>query len=226
MLNKGFFICLTGIDGSGKTTLSRALVKDLNSKGIPCEYVYARLNPFFSKPFIIIGEILFLHNKNRSNDYSDYSYSKRSAINNHSTLAAIYKYILLSDYFIQICYKIIIPLLTNENIVCDRYVYDTVITDLSVDMNYSEKETINLLNKLLKIFPRPNLTILIDLPEEIAYSRKNDVPSIQYLQERRNTYLTIGKEENMVILDGSEKFIELKDSLRSEISKVLKTRTT
>lgn len=217
MRTKGFLICFTGMDGTGKTTLSKNLVKSLKEREIECKYVYARLTPIISKPFMWIGRLIFLHGKNMFENYSDYSNTKRTAIERNSFLSRSYQQILLFDYFFQVLFKVKIPLIFNKNIVCDRYVYDTVITDLSVDMNYSKDKVINMLDNLLRFFPEPDTTFLIDVPEEIAYQRKNDTPSIEYLRERRGIYLNVGNKYKMVILDGSKKLEELQCEIEKEV---------
>ena len=221
MKTKGFLICFTGMDGTGKTTLSKNLVKSLKEREIECKYVYARLTPFISKPFMVIGRLIFLHGKNMFENYSDYSNTKRTAIERNSFLSRIYQQILLLDYMLQIFFKVKVPQIFGKNIVCDRYIYDTVITDLSVDMNYSKDKVINMLDNLLRIFPEPDTTLLIDVPEEIAYQRKNDTPSIEYLRERRDTYLNVGNKYKMVILDGTKKLEELQCEIEKEIEKCL-----
>ena len=207
------------MDGSGKTTLSKELVELLNKKGIKCRYVYGRLNPFILKPFILIGDWLFLRGKDISKNYSEYSNTKRKAIEKHSFLSKVYQQILMFDYSLQIIFKVKLPLIFGKNIVCDRYIYDTMITDLSVDMNYSRDKVTNVLKNLLRFFPEPNITFLIDVPEEIAYKRKDDTPSIEYLRERREIYLDVGRKYGMIILDGSKRLEELQLELQSVIKK-------
>ena len=219
MKSKGFLICFTGIDGTGKTTLSKELVELVNKRGIKCKYVYARLSLFILKPFFLIGEFVFLHKKDIFKKYSEYASTKRKAIKKHYLLSKVYQQLLLFDYMLQIFFKIKLPLIFGRNIVCDRYIYDTVITDLSVDMNYSKERVINLLNKLFLFFPVPDLTFLIDVPEEIAYQRKDDTPSVAYLKDRRERYLYVGREHGMVILDGTKKLEELQCEIEKEVSK-------
>ena len=220
MKDKGFLICFTGIDGAGKTTLSKELVETLNEKGVKCKYVYARLNPFISKPFMLVGGPIFLRGKDAFENYSEYSDTKKKALIKHSLLSRVYQQILLFDYVIQIFFKVKLPFMFGENIVCDRYIYDTVITDLSVDMIYSKDRVISLLDNLLRFFPEPDVTFLIDVPEEIAYKRKDDTPSIRYLKERRTMYLDVGKEYGMVILDGSKDIYTLKNMIYKNIRQI------
>ena len=60
-----------------------------------------------------------------------------------------------------------------------------------------------LLKTILQIVPRPNATFLIDVDEDIAFSRKDDVASRQYLVDRRKNYLKVAKWCKMDIIDGN-----------------------
>ena len=95
------FICFTGIDGSGKTTLSRGLVNALNERGIKYQYVYARWTPFILRPLILIGRFIFLRGKDMFQNYSEYSTAKRKAIKSHTLLSRIQQQILWLDYSLQ-----------------------------------------------------------------------------------------------------------------------------
>ena len=214
---RGVFICFTGIDGSGKTTLAKSLVDAMEQKGVEAKYVYNRYTPVILRPLMLVGRWLFLRGKDIFENYEDYADAKKSASKKHPFWATLYQRILLFDYFFQILFKIKLPLLFGKTIVCDRYIYDTAITDLSVDMNYSKDKAVNLLNNLLHFFPEPDITFLIDVSEDIAYQRKDDIPSIEYLKERRKMYLDVGKAYKMVIFDGSKSLEDLKNSIQEEV---------
>ena len=219
---KAKLICFTGIDGSGKTTLSKILVEALNKNGVKCRYVYGRLEPFLLKPFISIGRRIFLKGKDMFENYTEYSNTKREEMKRNSFLSWAYWNILLFDYLLQLLFKIRLPYMLGKNIVCDRYVYDTVITDLSVDMSYSKSEIRNMIKRFFYIAPKPDLSFLIDLSEEIAFQRKDDTPSIEYLKERRKIYLEVGKEEGMMILDGSKNLNEIQQRVAEVVQRLLK----
>lgn len=214
---KSSLICFTGIDGSGKTTLAKYLVETMTQNGIKCKYVYGRLEPFILKPFIMLGGKMFLRGADMFEDYAKYSVVKNRAIKQHSFLFSFYRRILLFDYLLQILFRVRIPFMRGKIIICDRYVYDTIITDLSVDTNYSKSEITDLIKRFFYITPKPDLAFLIDLPEEVAFQRKDDTPSMEYLRERRNIYLNIGREYGMIILDGSKELDELEGLIRKEV---------
>jgi len=190
--------------------ISKMIIGILGERGIKCQYIYGRLKPFVSRPLIWIGG-KFLKKKNTS--YLAYLSDKRRLMKKHSILSKIYKNILLLDYSLQLIFKVTIPYMLGKNIICDRYIYDTIINDIAIDMELPISETNNLIRRFLKIAPEPAIAFLIDLPEEIAFQRKSDIPSIEYLRERKNLYLSIGSEFNMIILNGAENPENIKETV-------------
>lgn len=202
----GLLICFTGIDGSGKTTVAEKVTKYLKEKDLPVVYVYGRLKLFLTKPLMLIGNKLFLRNYNITENYDEYSGKKKKLFSTHKVLLKVYLYVLLLDYLLQILIKIKIPLLLGKVVICDRYIYDTVVTDIAVDMNYSEKQVLSLLDKCFLLLPKPRVTFLVDVNEDVAYSRKNDVPDERYLKDRRSFYLEVARYyNNMTIIGGNNK---------------------
>ncbi|HZD44039.1 MAG TPA: hypothetical protein VE134_08300 [Methanomicrobiales archaeon] len=200
MSKPNLFVCLVGMDGTGKTSLSKNIIQQLHENHIPARYVYGRLRPLLLKPFIWIGNSLIL----KGNSEMQYDYTKRSQkILKHPILSDIYRRLLIMDYVVQVLVKIRLPLMLGETVVCDRYVYDTIINDVSFDYSFSNEEVIQETNKLLTILPKPDLVFLLDVQEEAAMGRKTDVPSIQYLRDRRVHYLLLGRTYQMKVLDAS-----------------------
>lgn len=216
MMRRGNLICFIGIDGAGKTTHAKALAEIMKKNGVECKYVWCRFEPFLIAPFITVARVLFLRKKDMFKNYGEYSIAKKNLLKN-GFLSKLYQYLILSDYFLQVFLKVKIPLRFGKNIICDRYIHDTIITDLAVYLGYSDEKIKKVLGRCLYFFPKPDLSFLIDVPEEIAFQRKDDTPSIEYLRERRNIYLNIGKEYEMVILDGSKKLEELQCEIERKV---------
>jgi len=203
---KGLLICFTGIDGSGKTTIAKRVTTYLREKDLPVVYVYGRLKLFLTKPLMLIGNKLFLRSYNITENYGEYSGKKKGLFSKHKVILKVYLYTLLLDYLLQILIKIKIPVLLGKIVVCDRYIYDTVITDIAVDMNFSKRQVISLLDKCFLLIPNPDVTFLVDVNEDVAYSRKDDVPDERYLEDRRSIYLQVARYyNNMTIIDGNNK---------------------
>lgn len=210
---RGTLICFIGVDGSGKTTQAKALCESLARTGIKTRYVWTRFEPKLIKPLVAMAKGLFFRGKDVFRDYADYANTKRN-LSKNTILLTTYQYLLLLDYSLQIFQKVKVPLMRGEVIVCDRYIHDT-LADLAVDYGYSDEETQKTLRSYLRLFPNPDLVFLLDLPEELAYQRKGDVPSIDYLAQRRNIYLNMGKDYNVVALDATKGLIELEDIIKS-----------
>lgn len=213
-----FLISFSGIDGSGKTTYAKHITRILKKKGVKCHYVYGRLEPFLLKPFIIIGRKIFLKEKDMFQDYKDYSNEKKNKIKKHSLLSKIYFFIMLLDYIIQLFLRVKIPFFMGYNIVCDRYIFDTVINDLAIDMNYPNKKMKKEIDKFFRFFPKPTISFLIEVPVNIAFKRKNDTPSPKYLEERASRYKFIASKYDMIVVDGSKDLEEVKSFIKKKIS--------
>jgi len=212
-----FLVCFIGIDGSGKTTQAKALVRALGEHGIKSKYVWNRFQPRMMMPFILIGKALFFRGKDVLGNYAQYSNSKKGLFQN-PIIAILYQYLLLLDYIIQTLIQVRLPLSRGKSLVCDRYVHD-IVADLAVDFSYSSEAIRKRLNRILLILPKPDLVFLIDVPEEIAYQRKDDVPSIELLKQRRKAYLDMAK--GVIMVDGGRSAAEVENSIRAEVKEVI-----
>lgn len=196
-------ICFTGMDGAGKTTLARDLVQLLRQRGIPASYVYGRTVPVISRFLMALGRATFLRGSDHWKQYESYAFKKRKTMRN-PILARIYSSAILIDFYLQIWAKLVPHVLAGEAVILDRYVYDTVISDLAVHLSYSDQRLQRTLKAGMRLLPRPQQVFLIDLPEEVAFSRKDDIPHISYLRERRRRYLQLKDLEGVYLLDGQD----------------------
>ena len=205
-------ICITGIDGTGKSTLARNTVSALRRQGVDAVYVYGRTYPVISRALMALGRMTLLRRKNIWRDYHRYTSSKKQAMRN-PVLVWAYTSAILTDYFVQVWLKLLPHLLARRVVVADRYVYDTVISDLAVHLNYTEKQLECALRRTLKLVPAPLLTVLIDVPPEVAFARKDDVPHVDYLRERREWYIRLARWPRVALLDGQRPPQELVQAL-------------
>jgi dTMP kinase len=71
------------------------------------------------------------------------------------------------------------------------------------------RETDKAIHVGLLILPTPDVTFLVDLPEEVAYRRKNDVPHIDYLKDRRKVYHQILSRPEVQKINGGSPIEEI-----------------
>lgn len=195
-------ICVTGMDGTGKTTLSHALVERMRARGYPAVYRYGRIYPLLSRALMAAGRTLLLHRHDPWQDYPAYAAQKRRVMRSRC-LAEGYRAAILADYYVQMWAKVALPRLRRCVIVCDRYVYDTVISDLAAHLAYTEAQVLDAVARCLRRVPAPALTLLIDLDEETAFARKTDVPHPDYLHERRKHYRTLVARPEVTMVNGA-----------------------
>ena len=215
---RGRLICFTGIDGSGKTTLSKMVAERLRERGEPALYAYGRAVPVVSRVLMAAGRRILLQEYRVWRDYSAYTMEKKRALKN-AFLAQAHTLAVWADYLPQAFSKIAVPLLLGRTVVCDRYVFDTVVNDLGVHLEYDARDIRLSLASMFQVLPEPDMGFLIDLPEEVALRRKDDVPHIDYLRERRGLYLLTAQLYPMFELDGMEPPEALADQVLVELAR-------
>ncbi len=213
-----FLVCFTGIDGGGKTTQAKALYHELRARGVPCQYVWNRFEPWLvALPWKVIRGV-FLP---RHEGYVRYLQAKRRLLRNR-LLPRLFLYSLLLDCWIQTQLKVRLPLVAGKTVICDRYFYDTLV-DISVDLGSSWSHSRALLYNFQRFIPQPNVTFLLDLPAAEALSRKADTPSLEYLMERRRLFLKLAGEIDATVVNAREKTEEVRSTILSHLEDLAQT---
>lgn len=196
---KSTLIYLTGIDGCGKTTLALKLAELLREQNYV--YVYGQYIPFLMRPVKRLARAFFLPNENENTDYVRYLNRKKGASGRHGWLARIYVLLWILDYSLQLACKLVKPLSTGKSIIMDRYYYDTAI-NLAILQGVPPAAAADLVKVMMRLFPHPSLAIYIYLPEEVAFARKNDIPALDYLQERQRYYQELARQNEWSAING------------------------
>jgi thymidylate kinase len=201
-------VCIVGIDGAGKTTLARSLVTALQQQGEPAVYLYGKTWPAISRLLMSLGRVVLLGSHDIWQDHDLYTSSKKQTMRS-PLLSGLYTVAIWLDYYSQIWVKLAPHLFSQRTVVADRYVYDVVIGDLAVHLNYSLAKADRVIDRALRLLPRPGVTILLDLPEEVAFLRRSDVPHVNYLRERRPWYVRLAGRPEVWRLNGETSSGEL-----------------
>jgi dTMP kinase len=213
-------IVFTGMDGSGKSLQAKALSGSLEDLGFQSHYVWSRWSPFLLKPLIGLGRKL-MGRRGGSEDerYKRFRQGKRKMFQ-RPMLAQIWKILACLDYSLQVLFKIGLRSKGRKIIVCDRYVHDLLV-DLGTNFGYDNEQIAQLWkSRLLYLFPRPDLVFLLDLPPEVAFERKEDVP-LSYLRDRRALYQGMGKLQGVELVDATADIEELGNILRRRTMELL-----
>lgn len=199
---KKCIINIIGIDGSGKSTLAKGLAGYITNKGIDVAYIYCQ---FFAKllyPLKIAAKHSVMKKTDEFADYGKYIKKKTGFSTNHRVLGTIYALLWLIDYSMQAFFKVNRVVGRHQVVIIDRYIYD-IMVNVSITAGWPVETLTNFCEIMLKIHPKPDFVIFLDLPEEIAFSRKNDIQSIEYLKERRDRYHLLSKRYHFHIIDAT-----------------------
>lgn len=218
---KSIFVCFTGTDGSGKSTLADHTYEALVQRNMKVRKVYGRYQPLLTKYLMRIGKRIFLDKADRDLNYDNYLQDKRMLFRRLSLLIRIYIGLVILEYYMEVLFKLIIPYRLGYSIVSDRYVYDTVINDIAVDMNLSVAEVRKIMKGFWSFVPKPDLGFLVHVPEEVALKRKSDIPSASYLKVRNEFYRNLVMDEQLISLDGTASISQLRDYVMDRVSKLL-----
>lgn len=195
------FINIIGIDGSGKTTLCKALARELSKKNQTFYYVHSYHKPFLLKPFKILAKAVFMRGTDEFGGYELYRERKVLASEKHRLLSRAYFVLWIFDYLLQTFLQVGFLRLRRVYLIADRYIFDAIL-NASLTANLSLDVSGRIVDMLLKVFPQPDVVFLIDIPEEVAFARKNDIQSVEYLRERRHVYLEMADRYGFIKLDG------------------------
>ena len=184
-------ISFSGIDGSGKSTLSNRTEAFLRAKGVRAEVVEVYKNSIY----ITIGRIIGFFS-GRTKDGIEKMHSKEGWVG-RPALNFVRKTCLLLDILI-FRLRLILSYLANKTLVCDRYFFDILVHYVFI----------NVLNEsgvrfFLKIIPKPNMAIFLTTDGSIAQIREGDHEDRRYYEQKNDLYKMMAKESGLIIVDSS-----------------------
>lgn len=203
-MKRGRLIVLTGIDGSGKTTQAQMLVDTLREDGLRVSYVWTRWKQILVKPLTQKWKSRLKKDTGDSDGRAKINKQKKQKLLSNPIFRGLWLGAFFIDYGLQILVKVRFKLIRKGLIISDRMFYDSVI-DQAINLGRNKKWLLDSLDSVwMKIvFPKPDMVMYIDCPEEIAFSRKDDAPDLEYLVDRRELYKLMAEKYKWISIDGT-----------------------
>ena len=213
---RNLLVSFSGIDGTGKSTNSKKLVRRFKDMRIPSQFAECLWSPKISYPFMAI---IYLLTGWRRKDYH------KSKI-----LRKTWNYIVIFDFLFIYLFRIKRHLIIGKTVFADKYAYD-LLTTLMYNGLYNEKAS----KIMLKLLPRPDIVFIFDIPDEVSNERKDDTMEYvkkfgsdqdvnKYLKIRREGYIKIADSLNVPIIDSTRDFDELHEDIFNKILKEYKNK--
>jgi len=215
-------INIVGIDGAGKTTLAKNLTFYLQKYNPKVQYKYCQYFAKLLLPMKFAARHTVMRRTDEFKDYVYYNETKKNASKRFKLLADFYATVWLADYILQTMPKVKIPILLNKKLVVDRYIYDIAV-NLSLTTNNDIDYAYNMVSLFYKFAPKPNIVIYVDIPEQVAFDRKNDIQDIEYLRERRKRYQILVDKFDFKVIDGQKNYDQM---LEDTVNILVKSAST
>jgi dTMP kinase len=200
----GTLICFSGLDGCGKTAHAHALQKAFAGCHIRTRYVWSRSGSSrFVAGFIGLAKLLAGTKRAETEVEAnpEAEAERRRAQFRRPLVRAAWSWLTALDLASQYLWRVRLPLLLGQVVICDRYVYDTWV-EWGVYFGLGERIKGMAAARWLRwLAPRPQVVYLLDLPAEAAKSRSSSSPALGLMAEQRNVYLALADEFDVRIED-------------------------
>lgn len=198
MRRQGFFICIEGLDASGKTTQARRLVRNLRRKGFEAVYT---TEPSSGE----VGKFIREHILQRR---------KRVP----SVVEAL---LFAADRIDHVERKIKPALQEGKIVVCDRYVFSSMAYQGAAGLNVRWIEEIN-----GSALP-PDLAIYLDVPMDLLIKRmkrkRSVMETLEVQRKVQEIYMKLVESGRLVPINGNRPVDEISRNVLEIILDLLKT---
>ena len=223
-MKQGTLVCLTGLDGAGKSTLTSRVVAKLRRDGYEVTHAYGRYLPRIAYPVMEAGRMTVFAESDIEADYDDHQSEKENFFSSDA-LSSLYEGLLMADYAPQFLIRVVIPLYYSDVVVCDRYFYDTLLTDMAGDVFSGPEQVVDRYDRYQRFLPTPDHEFYVEVPPEVSMKRKDDIPSESYLEDRKDFYDTFADEFRLTTLDGTNSLESLEKQILDTITRSASQRT-
>lgn len=226
----GRLICLLGIDGSGKSTQAQQLVARLRQAGYPAQYVWGGRRAALTALPVLLGKARLGAPRRSAGPtaangaaYGSYMRGARQLFRRRA-LRGTWRSVTVAEHVVQLWGRVALPLLLGAVVVCDRYLYDSLINQALLFGDGPAALAAGLRGAAAAALPAPDLGFWLDVPPAVALSRKHDVYALAQLEGRAPLYRAAADALGFQRLDGQLAPGALGDALWAAVLRHLSAR--
>ena len=210
-----FLVCFIGQDGTGKTTHSKYVWKELRemSENIRVKYIWSRGFGYSLQPFLLVAKWLLLGS--RSPKISQRGYvSRRASLLKREPMRSLWACILIIDHLLHLA-RVRLALSLGYIVICDRWIIDTLI-DVKNDLGKPLNRFLE--RKIEGLVPKPEMTFIMDAKTSELIKRRPEVNN-DLLERKRYLYLEQSQRKGGKVINTHENFERNRKTILSTIIK-------
>ena len=199
MKKQGFFICIEGLDASGKTTQARRLVRNLRQRGFEAVYT---TEPSSGE----IGRFI-----------------RARILQTRKRVPSVVEALLFAvDRIDHVARRIKPALQEGKIVVCDRYMFSSLAYQGAAGLDLDWIEEIN------RFALPPHLAIYIDIPPEMVVERikgkRSVMETLQTQQKVREVYMKLIARGRLMPINGNRPADEVAKDILALVLDLLLSR--
>ncbi len=194
----GVFICIEGVDGCGKTTQAKILVRNLRRRGFDAVYT---TEPSVGK----VGTLI-----------------KRFVLARQRRVSTALEALLFAADRVDHVQGEVKPLMKwGKVVVCDRYIYSSLAYQGAAGLDLEWIDCIN------QFALKPDLALFLDVAPERLVGRlkrkKSVMETMRNLKKVREVYLKLVEQQRLIASDGNGSIEEISKSILNIVLEKLET---
>jgi len=164
-------VSLVGMDSTGKTTHARKLVEAFNKRGYRAVHIWSRGAFRLSRPFTSAAAS-FLGSNSKTASAQEPSRTRAHRLRANPAFGKILTILLLLEYSAQLRWKLLLKRSSNNALIFDRYLYDTLVDSLlNYGSDYDSFFPRFLLSNVELFASRPDLIVVLKASPETVLRR-------------------------------------------------------